>query len=418
MAKRRPLIVEMKTTPAPLTILAVDEKNGRADAIVNVFGIVDLGNDRIKNGAFRKTISERAGRIRVLDSHRMDTVRAVIGRPLEIKELDRAGLPKEVRDKFPEATGGLFTKTQYAINTFDGNEIFQRIVTGVVNEYSIGFDLLEAENVSEVQDGEEVIIRDILEVRLWEYSVVTFGMNQATQTVRSQIIGNPSEPGKLLLVREMDDSLTIERAAFTTEGKRRDCRVVGVEGITASMVCNNEADDISGFAFSPEHWERKDAIGWAQHNISDEIQLGINENGDEIILNSPPEPEVEKEMTDDGPIERLGDILVGHLRQTFSMLGDGWLISGLLSSKEHEKFVKASTKAINVFVENMPEAVMIRRKPEDFFFFGQDEPEVTKESNEPQANEAEPDIPLTLEAQKRAIDALRIDFLKDELIGG
>lgn len=420
MAKqRRPLIIETKTVD--MNVLALDTKTGIADAVVNVFGIVDLGRDRILNGAFKMTISERAGKIRVLDSHRMDTVRAIIGKPLEIKELNRAGLPQEIRDKFPEATGGLFTKTQFAIDTEDGDEIFKRIASGIANEWSIGFDLLQSENVSEVIDEEEVIIRNIQEVRLWEYSVVTFGMNQATQTVRSMMVGNPNEPGKLLLVRELDDGLLIERAAFPFPGERRDCKIVGESGVTASIVCNGGKEGIAGFTFEPNVWERKNAIEWVQYQ--DDMALhgvALSEQDGQIILNSPSglEPEAAKEMTDDGPVQRLGDILVGHLHQTFSMLGDGWLISGIISKDEHKKFVKAAQKAIDAFTDTMPETVMVRRKPEnDFFFFSNDEPEVIKETEkgtEQQPDEVESNL-LAFDAQKLELYALQIKILESEL---
>jgi len=167
----------------PTTITAIDEDAGVVEAIVNVFGIIDDGDDIVHQGAFAKTLAENGTRVKVLDSHNNRSSLSVVGRPLDIHEVGREALPPQVLMQYPDATGGLYTKTQYLLNTPEGEGVFKRIKAGALNEYSIGFDALDTDN-ERVQHGDVTkVIRNIRSVRLWEYSPVVFGMNPATGTV-------------------------------------------------------------------------------------------------------------------------------------------------------------------------------------------------------------------------------------------
>lgn len=176
----------------PIYVINTDDAQGIVEAVVNVFGILDLGKDVIVNGAYTKTLNERGNqvrvRVKVLDSHNTDSILRVIGKPLEIREIGRdelAQLAPEVLLDHPEATGGLYTKTQYALDVPEGLGAFKRIAGGYVNEYSIALDALDVEYGSFTTGEGKVItgVRYIKSIRLWEYSPVVFGMNQATVTV-------------------------------------------------------------------------------------------------------------------------------------------------------------------------------------------------------------------------------------------
>ncbi|MBK8023512.1 MAG: HK97 family phage prohead protease [Chloroflexi bacterium] len=162
----------------------IDPAQGIVEAIVSVFGVLDSGGDIIKAGAFKRTIAERGDRVQVLDSHRADSVLRVVGKMLAIREVGRDDLPDEVLARHPEATGGLLTRTQYLLDTPEGAGVFKRIAAGAVSEYSIGYDALRTTFVAAQRpDGTPTQARQILEVRLWEYSPVIWGMNPATATV-------------------------------------------------------------------------------------------------------------------------------------------------------------------------------------------------------------------------------------------
>lgn len=171
---------ESKTIPT--FIKATDEKEGIVEHIVSVFGVRDMQNDRVMPGAFVKTILERAGNIRTLDQHLTDSALRVVGKPKALREIGRGELPQEVLAKFPEATGGLLAITQYAMKTDNGRQMFHLVDGGFLPETSIGYDPIISEYIDEEINGKTVTTRLLKEVRLWEYSNVIWGANQATAT--------------------------------------------------------------------------------------------------------------------------------------------------------------------------------------------------------------------------------------------
>jgi phage head maturation protease len=183
-SQRRDGPTDVKTFPAK--IIGVDEKEGIVEAIVAVIGNIDAGDDIIHSGAFTKTIVEHSRRVRVLDQHKTDSVLRVVGKPLEIREVGREELPPELLAEHPEATGGLYTKTQYLIKTPEGLGVFHRIDQDAINEYSIGYSVLDADHSRVEVDGKKIPVRNIRTVKLWEYSPVIWGMNEATTTVSAK----------------------------------------------------------------------------------------------------------------------------------------------------------------------------------------------------------------------------------------
>lgn len=169
---------EHKSFPAVVT--GTDEVQGIVEAIVAVFGNVDDGEDIVFPGAFAKTLAERFNRVTVLDNHRTDSIMRVIGKPLEAREISRNELPPDILMRAPDATGGLWTKTQYLMDTPEGRGAFIRIASGAVKEYSFAYDVIQSDYVR-APDGRTQ--RHLKEIRLWEYSPVIWGMNSATATV-------------------------------------------------------------------------------------------------------------------------------------------------------------------------------------------------------------------------------------------
>lgn len=176
----------------PTTVTAIDEEQGVVEAIVNVFGIVDDGDDVVHLGAFTKTLAEAGTRVRVLDGHNNRSTLSIVGKPLDIREVGRDELPPAVLMQYPDATGGLYTKTQYLLNTPEGRGVFERIKAGALSEYSIGFDALDTNMERLNREGQTQVVRHIRQVRLWEYSPVVFGMNPATATVSVKSADEPN----------------------------------------------------------------------------------------------------------------------------------------------------------------------------------------------------------------------------------
>lgn len=183
----------------PVFLIKADSDLGIVDAIVAVIGNIDYGDDIIHPGSFVKTIIERSSKVRVLDNHNSGSNLDVVGKPLEMRELRKSELPPELTDKYPMATGGLYTKTQYAIDTPEGLGVFKRIQGGFIDEYSIGFSIPRGKwDVSEITlpDGTKKRVRNIREVKLYEYSPTPFAMNDATMTLDAK--GNDIKEMSLL----------------------------------------------------------------------------------------------------------------------------------------------------------------------------------------------------------------------------
>ena len=195
---------ETKTFPG--YILKADEDSGIVEAYVSIMGIIDDDRppDLIELGAFNKTIQERGpagiNRIRVLWQHSWHNV---IGLPQAIVEHDRSKLPEEVLKRYPEATGGLFTRTQFVLDVQQAREAFALYKAGAMSEWSIGFDTLDS--VWD-QDEEGNEFRRIKEIRLWEYSPVTWGANPGTVTTDvKEAVDDQGEDALLIESTELDE---------------------------------------------------------------------------------------------------------------------------------------------------------------------------------------------------------------------
>jgi HK97 family phage prohead protease len=184
-----------ETKSFPISHLkVVEDADGIVEAITAVMGNVDLGLDVITNGAFTKTIAERGNKIRVLDNHQTSSVTNVIGKVLSLREVSRDQLPSEVIRDFPDATGGLYVRTQFAVNESEAaRTAFNLIKAGYVDEWSIGYDPIIIDYEERVVDGESKRVRVLREIRLWECSAVIWGMNSATVTLAAKVNGRQKE---------------------------------------------------------------------------------------------------------------------------------------------------------------------------------------------------------------------------------
>jgi HK97 family phage prohead protease len=174
----------------PVWAIKADPDTGEVEALVAAFGNMDYQRDVILDGAFKKTITERGAKVRVLDNHNAQSVRDVVGKVLGLREVGRKSLPREVRDEYPDATGGLVVDVQFLLDTPEGLGVFKRIKSGAVSEYSIGYDAIIAEAGKFKPTGynEELNVRYLKEIRLWEVSPVVFAANPATATVGAKAL--------------------------------------------------------------------------------------------------------------------------------------------------------------------------------------------------------------------------------------
>jgi HK97 family phage prohead protease len=125
---------------------------GTFEGYASVFGNVDLGGDVIQAGAFKEIVTNAAGQVTVLWQHGQSE-------------------PIGVADVKADARGLRF-KGQLVLADPAAQRAYAHIKAGSVRGMSIGYDVLAG--------GAEILssgIRALKALKLWEISVVTFGMN-------------------------------------------------------------------------------------------------------------------------------------------------------------------------------------------------------------------------------------------------
>ena len=123
----------------------------------------------ILQGDFSKTITERAPgsakpRIKHLWQHNSWEPIAV---PIELREDDK----------------GLYFVSQFGKDQFSQDKLQQHI-DGIITEMSIGYNTIKSEDVND-EDG-KFQHRKLSELKLWEYSSVTWGANSLTEIISAK----------------------------------------------------------------------------------------------------------------------------------------------------------------------------------------------------------------------------------------
>ena len=140
-----------------LVVLPGDEAAGVVRGYAALFHLVDLAGDRIAPGAFAASLAKRgAAGIRMLWQH-------------------EPGRPIGVWTAVAEDARGLKVEGRLALGTRGGREAFQLISAGAVDGLSIGFRTQRAAKESGAAR------RRLVEIDLWEISVVTFPMQEGAR---------------------------------------------------------------------------------------------------------------------------------------------------------------------------------------------------------------------------------------------
>jgi hypothetical protein len=175
----------------------IDEKKGIISAYVSIFGNVDSGKDITMPGAFTKTIQERGPRAeRPRIKHLwMHDIYQIIGVPEEITEDQK----------------GLLVRSKFGTDAFSQDK-FKQHVDGLVTEFSYGYDIIKDNVKADPEYGE---VRELTELKLWEYSSVTWGMNELTHIVEAK----GTDVNMIEVINERMDKLTkaLRKGKYTDE---------------------------------------------------------------------------------------------------------------------------------------------------------------------------------------------------------
>jgi Escherichia/Staphylococcus phage prohead protease len=140
-----------------LEIKGVDETKGIVEFYFSSFGNKDSDGDIMEKGAFKKSISENASRIKHFKNH---NPHLAVGRILELHEDEK----------------GAFAVSQMSKSTL-GKDTLIEYQEGIITEHSHGFQTIR-ESHSKERDA-----NIISEVKLWEVSSLTaWGANSETPT--------------------------------------------------------------------------------------------------------------------------------------------------------------------------------------------------------------------------------------------
>lgn len=178
----------MKYLNVPMNLKAMNE-DGTFNGYASIFGNKDLGGDIVVKGAFKELVRNQDGKVTVLWQH---GVREPIG--VADVEQDDVGLKFE---------GSLVLDDPVA------RRARAHMKAGSVRGMSIGYDVLPGGQIED-EDG----TRRLTGLKLWEISVVTFGMNPKAQIERVKSAHD------ITTIREFEDWLREEAGLSNGESKQ------------------------------------------------------------------------------------------------------------------------------------------------------------------------------------------------------
>jgi len=151
----------------------LDDATGTAEMIVSVFNNTDAQHERVLPGFFADSIARRRtadGRPRAKGVWSHDWT-SPVGKSLDAAEL----LPGDPRLP-PSLThlGGLWVKGQFNLDTQAGREAYSNLKFGAIDEFSIGYRVLE--DAYDAKTG----VRDLVRGEWYEWSPVLVGANPET----------------------------------------------------------------------------------------------------------------------------------------------------------------------------------------------------------------------------------------------
>lgn len=141
---------------------ATDDARGEFEAVVAVFGNVDLAGDRIVKGAFTaslKSWKDRGRPIPVIFSHDWNNLDAHIGHVLEAKETSE----------------GLWVRAQLDMDDPSAAKVWRLMKRGSIAEFSFAYEVVE----EKLRNG----ANELLQLDIIEVGPTLKGMNPATRLV-------------------------------------------------------------------------------------------------------------------------------------------------------------------------------------------------------------------------------------------
>ena len=141
-------------------------KDGTFEGYASVFGNIDSHNDRVHAGAFKTSIKSRNKPVQLLWQHQWQS-------------------PVGTIVSLFEDAHGLYVKGKLLLDVAQAREAYTLMKAGVVRGLSIGY------SVKRSRRSPDSGVRELLDLNLWEISLVTMPANEAAQvTVVKSVFGS------------------------------------------------------------------------------------------------------------------------------------------------------------------------------------------------------------------------------------
>lgn len=139
---------------------------GSFEGYASIFGNVDSGGDIIERGAFKQMVKTRDGKVLVLYQH---STRDPIGKAVVSQD-----------------SKGLAFNGTLDLNDATGRKAYGLMKSGILDGMSVGYDVLPG-GATTGQGG----VRHLTDLKLYEISPVTFGMNELArvEAVKASALG-------------------------------------------------------------------------------------------------------------------------------------------------------------------------------------------------------------------------------------
>jgi len=181
-------------------------------------------------------------------------------------------------------------------------------------------------------NGKEVTVRNLRTLKLYEYSPVLWGMNQATGTLTAK-----DSAGKIPALQGKEEP-----------GEEKPYGAVE-EGEVWRVYKLDEDGEPTGEALG-EHETEEEAQAQVRALYAAEKCGTENDETDERM----------KEMTPQGAVQRLGHVLQGSIHRLFTTLCDDWYVAGFLATDERIMLSGLIGDALNVLEAGIPEDIAMR----------------------------------------------------------
>ena len=172
---------------------------GVVEALVSVFGNIDLGGDRVVPGAFAKSLdrwSASGDPLPFIWSHEWDNPEAHIG----------------YVEKAEERPEGLWVRARLDVDRPFAEQVFHLMKTRRVTQFSFGYTVEDSQMVT---DPDGTPVRELKEVDVFEVGPTLLGMNPATQLLQAASALGDAKAGRVLSGKNEDKI----RAAYESLGE-------------------------------------------------------------------------------------------------------------------------------------------------------------------------------------------------------